>query len=613
LNELLADVMTPNTGWGVMGNATTPGTRIFWSHGTWGESSYPQDECFDFSTLAECPNWPLTPADLDNATDGNAVGANYSIRPDSTPNCVWTDSDSGDIVQWNVLTGQPGCGSATPDFTATYYEASLLPNLSCGTDAVNSWGDLSVTNVTGGSYTKAKLTILDSNGSPITGWTNVVIPRRNGTPTVSLASLPVSTTGATPQFELTLQGLSPSTGHATLTLSKTGSAPQLCVGLQAQQVCPSLSAMAAGAIPAPTNATVLGAASNIVGSTVEPTVSSSAKAVIAAPSLASCEQQPDSPTGSLSVPDQRGALTLHVTPPANTGGATPSSLQYMYTTDIDSGNWYPLTLDAKGAATLTGLGDGNNYCVYVFTINLAGVSQVPSSFGCADTHPLFSCSSPDYFEIVDGQLYQGTDAVADMSAVGSRGSLINAMGYDPSTQLLYGVLSGPTQTLYEIMGDGTQIALGPISGLPPAVPGYVAGDFNRADGKLYVSAGGASLYAIDLTTRVATPVTVPLQVQLAGGIGQDFVIGDDGWLYSVNQKNLVAMSLTSGDSDVQVLPKAVRGSSPPAMWISGSGIAWSSKRGTASPVFAATNPADIFLAGNQAAVSLGRVSDGASC
>ncbi|MEU6215590.1 hypothetical protein ABZ891_37575, partial [Streptomyces sp. NPDC047023] len=91
----------------------------------------------------------------------------------------------------------------------------------------------------------------------------------------------------------------------------------------------------------------------------------------------------------------------------------------------------------------------------------------------------------------------------------------NAIGVNPDDNFVYGIapLLDPPH-LVRIDNQGTVNDLGVITGLPAA--GYVAGGFDE-DGNYYVASTNTNtLYRVDTTTRVATPV--PLSTQLSPAI-----------------------------------------------------------------------------------------------
>ena len=203
-----------------------------------------------------------------------------------------------------------------------------------------------------------------------------------------------------------------------------------------------------------------------------------------------------------------------------------------------------------------------------------------------------------------------------MSPVGAKEAPLNAIGLNQYDGMVYGIRNGYNPVLVKVGPDGIQIPLGTISGLPAGGPkGYVAGEWDPGSGKLIVSSGATAekLYAIDLGTRVATPITVPSNVQLAGGIGQDIAIyGNTVW--AVNQAKIVGVDLSDGTGTVIPLPKGACGSAPPALFTtSGNSMAWVVHRAVGDVVWSVSGWPSTGNVNREglASISLGHVTDGA--
>ena len=599
-----------------LGNATVSGTRIYWSAGTWDRSVGTTHDimCFDAATNASCPNFPVLASTV-SAAAPSSNGTLYAVLADPTrTSCVWSNDNYGNIISWDTATGTAGCPAPGQDFVATYQASEVMPQLSCGGDAVSSWGSLKVTNISG-SYTQALLTVKTAAGATVSGWDAKPIPLVKGVPTISLASLDPTASGPQPQFQVTLVGLDSAADSATLTVSKTGSAPQLCFTLRAKAFCPSIAAMTAGAAPKAFTATLDSYLDVTTTSGRAPTISSSAGAQVSAPSLASCQIKPDPPAATLGTFGELGALKLGLTPPGNTGGALPRALIYHYR--LNGGPWQTATPDANGKVVIDGLSGNTSYCVDVASQNAWGWSNT-ASVGCATTHGTWSCDATQGFMINDGRLFTGT-AWDSMSPVGGLNGAVNALAYNPFDQLLYAVMNGPNQHLVQIASDGAQIDLGPISGLPVVTgKGYVAGDLDPSTGIYYVSSAENVLYAIDITSRTATRVTVPLNVQVAGGLGADFAIRD-GFIWSVTKSNIVGFEPGASSGLVTPLPENMRGAVPGAVWSVNSlgGIAWQAPRPHSESVWSVSVNGSGFVSNFQrqgsSVLTSGAVYDGASC
>ena len=125
----------------------------------------------------------------------------------------------------------------------------------------------------------------------------------------------------------------------------------------------------------------------------------------------------------------------------------------------------------------------------------------------------------------------------------------------------------------KVASDGTQVTLGAVAGLPNG--NYLAGDWDPTSGKLIVSSDEGTLAAIDLAALTATTLTIPANVQAAGGIGKDLAIFG-GSLWSVNTRVIVGIDLTSFAGSVVTIPtNATQGTGVGAIWSTGgTGMRW---------------------------------------
>lgn len=115
-------------------------------------------------------------------------------------------------------------------------------------------------------------------------------------------------------------------------------------------------------------------------------------------------------------------------------------------------------------------------------------------------------------------LYQiGTNAnPLTFNAVGTAAVVYNAVGYNPADNYQYGLITPTTNTLVRIGSDGAAVTLGAVSGLPVAT--YISGAFGTAGNILYVKsnvAAGTTMYAINVTTMTATPVSLSAAIDIA--------------------------------------------------------------------------------------------------
>ena len=154
----------------------------------------------------------------------------------------------------------------------------------------------------------------------------------------------------------------------------------------------------------------------------------------------------------------------------------------------------------------------------------------------------FTCSANDHFLMLRGQLHRGNPRTG-WTAIGRRGVLSNALGFNPNDGYLYAVGAAAYSPTYHhllrITSTGAIVDRGLITGLPDTA--IVAGDVDPATGHLWVSGASGSIYVIDLSTRVATSVLTG-----QSGLGADLVIRN-GSLVVKKGSALVSYPLT-GDS-----------------------------------------------------------------
>ena len=206
----------------------TVGTKMFWPVST--DNTYAT--CFDVVKDATCANWP------------QQVNSIYTTRVDPyNPLCLFTNGDDGVVRSWDINTGQQsGCGAPPHgDMTADFDSSATAPALGCtGSAAVQGYRDVTLNKPTTG-FDSATLTVQDSNGQPVAGYTD--LPVTLGTP-LDLTGLRVATIGATPTFHVTLHNVNTWVDAPDLTVRYTTGQPQLCVPLQVVAPCPTGSGVA---------------------------------------------------------------------------------------------------------------------------------------------------------------------------------------------------------------------------------------------------------------------------------------------------------------------------------------------------------------------------------
>ncbi len=128
-----------------------------------------------------------------------------------------------------------------------------------------------------------------------------------------------------------------------------------------------------------------------------------------------------------------------------------------------------------------------------------------------------------------------------LSMLGTGSIRYNGMGYNPADNYLYAMrYNAPSNDLLRLGSDGSTLNLGPVSGLPALY--YNSGAVSPA-GVYYVrgtpTGSGASnmLYAIDLTARTATTITLDTAITTSdiAFVGSTlYTVTDSGQLYSID-------------------------------------------------------------------------------
>ena len=255
-------------------NPETSGTRLYWADGKWfgGGSTYCWDTSLNAGAGGACSNFPVS-------------ASAYTVTVDAqNTNCIWTNTDSGQIATIDAVTGGGTC--VTPPSAAAFDAPVLLPRLSCsGANAVRAWRRFDLTGPSAVTYSSARLTVLTATGRVVAGWNRVPITGVGRT--VDLSSLQVSDTGQSPRFRVELAGKStndPIQGD----LTAVGDAPQLCLPLQAQTACPAAPARVPGALPVPAATPVTGSGEATNGGSTDVFVPGTASIAFTPPADATC-------------------------------------------------------------------------------------------------------------------------------------------------------------------------------------------------------------------------------------------------------------------------------------------------------------------------------------
>jgi hypothetical protein len=193
--------------------------------------------CFDFKTDAACAGF-----------SGVGVGAEiYTFVADpSIPNCMWTNGNEGQITTFNGITGLPGCSLDYPVVEMPY--SALVPRLACNESGrVLKWDTIAFDIPAGLTASQLKVTILDSDGTPIEGWKDVK-PNANGL--LDMKSLSIKTTGTKPTVQVNAGVVAESLlTKLTAVVKFLAEEPELCFELSVLPTCPDLT-------PAPGDLTV---------------------------------------------------------------------------------------------------------------------------------------------------------------------------------------------------------------------------------------------------------------------------------------------------------------------------------------------------------------------
>ena len=235
-----------------LGDATSTGTKAAWS--ITGDKA----ACWDMATDAKC-------------ADAFPISVSRIYAPVFDPedsDCLWTNGDDGVIRNFKISTGAPGCGGGPPRIS--FKTAVSIPRLSCDPESrVYQYKSFKLIAPAPEQYTSAKLTVKDSNGVPISGWTNLPL---SATATLDLTTLSPAVAGSTPTFDVAAAGFTDTTvvpvGEFRVV---TGSPPQLCWDLAVPALtCPTRPGLAGNDTAGPQATTVTARGSFTTGSGVTP-------------------------------------------------------------------------------------------------------------------------------------------------------------------------------------------------------------------------------------------------------------------------------------------------------------------------------------------------------
>ncbi|HEX5192161.1 MAG TPA: DUF11 domain-containing protein [Solirubrobacteraceae bacterium] len=219
------------------GTTVVVGTKMYYVQATGSSAavgnpmSY-QYECFDWATNAACPGFN-SPVQNSAWAGGQPTDLRtYTLVTDPyLPGCLAEDGDAGIVQFFDAATGALGC---------TGMQAQVAvnpPDFYCdGSAHATSWNKIQISGISASQYAGATYTVLDKNGNPVAGYSNVSIPA--GQNTVDISGIPMS--GNTAQLSVSMTLANPAAGaSAKLSLTfkgtsgaevcfKTTAGPQTC-------------------------------------------------------------------------------------------------------------------------------------------------------------------------------------------------------------------------------------------------------------------------------------------------------------------------------------------------------------------------------------------------
>lgn len=202
----LLSTVGATTGWD--GPAVSLGPRVYLPNGTTD-----QVDCFDYSTGASCSDFPRSFPGLTYM---------YTVNADpQRPTCLWVNSDSGSgqIQNFDAYTAG-GCGEGPIRVLASSF---VVPTQLC---IPASYTSLQVLAPPRSSYTSGSVSFEDDDANPISGIADMPL---DGSGSVSLTGLNLSTNNGLPQFLITLDGASGTPTAVTVQLTWTGVQDPSCV------------------------------------------------------------------------------------------------------------------------------------------------------------------------------------------------------------------------------------------------------------------------------------------------------------------------------------------------------------------------------------------------
>jgi CshA-type fibril repeat protein len=297
LSRLIVNSWSTNSSHGYLLDHSVSGNRIVWANGVnYGPTvtEAPTIVCWDAGL-----NGPCTTAALGTTTTANgsvtysaangftgAGARNYTAVIDPiAPNCLWVMQDAVPrTFLLNVVDGTSNCTAGAPT-TASFSGTSIVPRMGCeaSSQPIRQWESFRLTSAGTGTFTAAKLTVKNSSGTAISGWTDVSLTLNTE---VNLATLSPTDTGATPTFDVAFEGITGSITTASAQVRVVGDAPQLCTKVTSVYACPSGSGPIASL--ANNTATVSASGSSVLNSVTTTLTPASQSLTVTAPALSTC-------------------------------------------------------------------------------------------------------------------------------------------------------------------------------------------------------------------------------------------------------------------------------------------------------------------------------------
>jgi len=143
----------------------------------------------------------------------------------------------GKITTFNALTGVAGCSLDYPVVEMPY--KALAPRMACNESGrVLTWDKISFNLPDGLTADQLKVTVLNSDGAPISGWTDV---KPNAQGVLDMKSLTVATTGTQPTIQVNAGVVAEALiSQLSANVKFEAESPQLCFKLSAAPHCPDL-------------------------------------------------------------------------------------------------------------------------------------------------------------------------------------------------------------------------------------------------------------------------------------------------------------------------------------------------------------------------------------